>query len=38
MLEEATATTNNFVALPRLRATAVVYVHELINGESGIKG
>ena len=29
---------NMFVALPRLHATAVDWAHELINGESGIKG
>ena len=29
---------NGFVALPRLHATAVDCAHELINGESGIKG
>ena len=28
----------SFVALPRLDATAVDCAHELINGESGIKG
>ena len=33
-----TCTTNNFVVLPRLHATAVDYAHELINKESGIKG
>ena len=37
-MEEATCTTNSFVALPRLHATAVDCAHELINGESGIKG
>ena len=36
-MEEATCTTNSFVALPRLHATAVDCAHELINGESGIK-
>ena len=33
-----TCTLNSFVALPRLHATAVNFAHELINGESGIKG
>ena len=33
-----TCTSNSFVALPRLHATAVDCAHELINGESGIKG
>ena len=33
-----TFTSNSFVALPRLHATAVDCAHELINGESGIKG
>ena len=33
-----TRTSNSFVALPRLHATAVDCAHELINGESGIKG
>ena len=37
-VEETTSTTNSFVALPMLHATAVDYAHELINGESGIKG
>ena len=32
-----TCTSNSFVALPRLHATAVDCAHELINGESGIK-
>ena len=32
------STSNSFVALPRLHATAVDCAHELINGESGIKG
>ena len=31
-------TSNSFVALPRLHATTVDCAHELINGESGIKG
>ena len=31
-----TCTSNSFVALPRLHATAVDCAHELINGESGI--
>ena len=33
-----TCTSNSFVALPRLHATTVDCAHELINGESGIKG
>ena len=33
-----TCTSNSFVALPRLHATAVDCAHELINRESGIKG
>ena len=33
-----TFTSNSSVALPRLYAAAVNCVHELINGESGIKG
>ena len=33
-----TCTSNSFVALPKLHATAVDCAHELINGESGIKG
>ena len=33
-----TCTSNSFVALPRLHATAVDCAHQLINGESGIKG
>ena len=37
-MEETTCTTNTFVALPRLHATAVDFAHELINGESGVKG
>ena len=37
-MEETICTTNSFVALPRLYATAVDSAHELINGESGIKG
>ena len=37
-VEETTCTTNSFVALPRLHATAVDCAHELINGKSGIKG
>ena len=28
----------SFVALPRLHATAVDCAHDLVNGESGIKG
>ena len=38
MLIKKTCTSNSFVALPRLRATAVNCAHELINGKSGIKG
>ena len=38
MFIEKTCTSNSFVALPRLHATAVDYAHESINGESGIKG
>ena len=37
-VEETTCTTNSFVSLPRLHATAVDCAHELINRESGIKG
>ena len=38
-MEGTTCTTNSFVALPRLHATAVDCAHdELISGESGIKG
>ena len=37
-LIKKTCTSNSFVALPRLHATAVDCTHELINGESGIKG
>ena len=37
-VEETKCTTNSFVALPRFHATAVDCAHELINGESGIKG
>ena len=33
-----TCTSNSFVALARLHATAVDCTHELINWESGIKG
>ena len=33
-----TCTSNIFVALPRLHAVAVDCAHELINGDSGIKG
>ena len=33
-----TCTSNSFVALPRLHVTAVDWAHELIIGESGIKG
>ena len=38
MLIKRTCTSNGFVALLRLHATAVDCAHELINGESGIKG
>ena len=38
MLIKKTCTSNSFVALPRLHATAVNCAHELINGKSGIKG
>ena len=31
-------TSNSFVALPRFHATTVDCAHELINGQSGIKG
>ena len=37
-VEETTCTTNSFVVLPRLHGTAVDCAHELINGESRIKG
>ena len=36
ILIKRTCTSNSFVALPRLHATAVDCAHELINGESGI--
>ena len=36
MLLKKTCTSNSFVALPRLHATAVDCAHELINRESGI--
>ena len=38
MLIKKTCTSNSFVTLPRLHATAVDSAHELINEESGIKG
>ena len=38
MLIKKTCTSNSFVALPRLHATAVDCAHELINWESEIKG
>ena len=38
ILIKKTCTSNSLVALPRLHATAVDCAHELINGESGIKG
>ena len=37
MLIKKTCTSNSFVALPRLYATAVDCAHELINAESGIE-
>ena len=37
ILIKKTCTSNSFVPLPRLHATAVDCAHELINGESGIK-
>ena len=37
MCLKKTCTSNSFVALPRLHATAVDCAHELRNGESGIK-
>ena len=37
MLLKKTCTSNSFVALPRLHATAVDCAHELINGEAGQK-
>ena len=38
MLIKKTCTSNSFVALSRLHATYDDHAHELINGESGIKG
>ena len=38
LIKKRTGTSNNFVALPMLHATAVDCAHELINGASGIKG
>ena len=38
MLMKKTCTSNGFVALPRLHATAVDCARELINGEPGING
>ena len=38
MLIKKTCTSNSFVALPRLHATAVDCAHELVDGESRIKG
>ena len=38
MLIKKTCTSNSFVAVPRFHATAVDCAHELINGESEIKG
>ena len=37
-MEETICTTNSFVALPRLHATAIDRAHELIKGVSGIRG
>ena len=37
-MEEAAYTTNSFLVLPRLHATAVDCAHDLISEESGIKG
>ena len=38
MLIKKTCTSNSFVALPRLHATTVDCVHQLIKGESRVKG
>ena len=38
MLLKRTCTSNSFGALSRLHATTIICAHELINGESGIKG
>ena len=38
MLIKKTCTSNSFVVLPRLHATAVDCAHELLNEESEIKG
>ena len=38
MFIKKTCTSNSFVALPRLYATAVDCAHQLIKGDSGIKG
>ena len=38
MLLKKTCASNSFVALPRLHSTDVDCAHELINGESWIKG
>ena len=38
MLIKKACTSNRFVALPTLHATAIDCAHELINGEFGIKG
>ena len=38
MWKKKTYTANSFVTLPSLHATAVDWAHELINGESRIKG
>ena len=36
LIKKKACTSNSFVALPRLLATAVDYAHELISGEPGI--
>ena len=38
LIKKESCTSNSFVPLPRLHATAVDCAHELINGEPGIKG
>ena len=37
LIKKTTLSSNSFVALPRLHATAVDFVYELINRKSGIK-
>ena len=37
MLIKKTCTSNSFVALPMLHASAIICAHDLINGESGTK-